>query len=51
MLDRVFIISGTNAIAQQFLVSVRDYPPSQTAGSFNLDSMQKRIEAMGKMEQ
>jgi len=50
-LDRVFIIAGANATAQQFLLTMRDYPPSQTPGSFNLDSMQKRIEAMGKMEQ
>ena len=51
LLDRVFIIAGANAIAQQFLLTMRDYPPSQTPGSFNLDSMQKRIEAMGKTEQ
>jgi arylsulfatase len=51
LLERVFIISEANMIAQQFLLTMRDYPPSQTPGSFNLDSMQKRIEAMGKMEQ
>ena len=51
MLERVFIIAGANSIAQQFLLTMRDYPPSQTPGSFNLDSMQKRLEAMGKTEQ
>jgi arylsulfatase A-like enzyme len=51
LLERVFIISEANMIAQRFLLTMRDYPPSQTPGSFNLDSMQKRIEAMGKMEQ
>ena len=51
LLERVFVIGGANAIAQQFLLTMRDYPPSQTPGSFNLDSMQKRIEAMGKVEQ
>jgi arylsulfatase len=51
LLERVFIIAEANMIAQQFLLTMRDYPPSQTPGSFNLDSMQKRIEAMGKMEQ
>ena len=51
LLERVYIIAGTNSIAQQFLLSMRDYPPSQTPGSFNLDSMQKRIEEMGKVEQ
>ena len=51
LLERVFVIGGANSIAQQFLLTMRDYPPSQTPGSFNLDSMQKRIEAMGKTEQ
>ena len=39
------------SIAQEFLLTMRDYPPSQTPGSFNLDSMQKRIEAMGTTKQ
>ena len=26
-------------------MTMKDYPPSQTAGSFNLDKMQKQIEA------
>jgi len=49
-LDRVFIIFGANSIALQFLTTFRDFPPSQTPGSFNLDSMRKQIEAMGKSE-
>jgi hypothetical protein len=31
--------------AGQFLMSMKDYPPSQTAGSFNLEKIQKQIEA------
>ena len=50
LLSRVFMIGIGNAAAMQFLLTLKDYPPSQTPGSFNLDSMQKRIEAMGKME-
>jgi arylsulfatase len=49
-LDRVFIIFGANSIALQFLTTFRDFPPSQTPGSFNLDSMRKQIEAMGQSE-
>lgn len=49
-LDRVFILFGANKLAAQFLNTMRDYPPSQTPGSFNLDSVMKRIEEMSRME-
>jgi len=29
----------------KFLMTMKDYPPSQTAGSFNLEKVQKQIEA------
>jgi hypothetical protein len=29
-------------------MTMKEYAPSQTAGSFNLTKMQKQIEAMGK---
>ena len=45
MLDRVFILAPLNAIAGNFLLSMKDYPPSATPGSFNLDKIQKTIEA------
>jgi arylsulfatase len=32
-------------LAGKFLMSMKEYPPSQTAGSFNLDKIQKQIEA------
>jgi arylsulfatase len=32
-------------IAGRFLMSMKEYPPSQTPGSFNLDKIQKQIEA------
>ena len=44
-LDRVFIIVPIQAMAGQFLMSMKDYPPSQTPGSFNLEKIQKQIEA------
>jgi hypothetical protein len=31
--------------AGDFLLSMKEFPPSQTAGSFNLDKIQKQIEA------
>ena len=34
-----------NAIAGNFLLSMKDYPPSATPGAFNLYKIQKQIEA------
>jgi arylsulfatase len=31
--------------AGKFLMTMKDYPPSQTPGSFNLEKVQKQIEA------
>jgi arylsulfatase len=50
-LDRVFILFGANKLAGQFLMTLKDYPPSQTPGSFNLDTVMKQIEEMSRMEQ
>jgi arylsulfatase A-like enzyme len=44
-LDRVFVIVPLQQLAAKFLTSMKDYPPSQTAGSFNLEKIQKMIEA------
>ena len=45
LLDRVYIIFGANAIALSWLSTFKDYPPSQTPGSFNLDAARKQLEA------
>jgi len=45
LLDRVFILAPLNAIAGKFLLSMSDYPPSASPGSFNLANIQKKIEA------
>jgi arylsulfatase len=31
--------------AGKFLMTMKDYPPSQTPGSFNLEKIQKQIES------
>jgi len=43
-LDRIFVVVPLQAMAAKFLVTMKDYPPSQTPGSFNL----ARIEAQLK---
>jgi arylsulfatase len=44
-LDRVFLLIPMQQLAGKFLMSMKDYPPSQTPGSFNLEKIQKMIEA------
>jgi arylsulfatase A-like enzyme len=48
MLDRPYIIVPITELAAKFLKTMVDYPPSATAGSFNLSKMQKQIEEMSK---
>ena len=46
-LDHAFVAVPLQQIAGKFLMSMKDYPPSQSPGSFNLDKIQKQIEAAG----
>jgi arylsulfatase len=47
-LDRIYLITPATDVVAKFLLTFKDFPPSQTAGSFNLTKMQKQIEEMGK---
>jgi arylsulfatase len=44
-LDRPFVLVPLQQMAAKFLMTMKEYPPSQTAGSFNLEKVQKQIEA------
>ena len=44
-LSRVFVLAPMQQLAGEFLTTMKDYPPSQTPGSFNLEKVQKQIEA------
>ena len=44
-LERPFVIVPLQKFAGEFLMTMKEFPPSQTAGSFNLDKIQKQIEA------
>jgi arylsulfatase len=44
-LDRVYVLAPMQRVAGQFLMTMKDYPPSQTPGSFNLEGIQKKIQA------
>lgn len=43
-IDRAFVLVPMQQLAGKFLMSMKEYPPSQTPGSFNLDKVQKMIE-------
>jgi arylsulfatase A-like enzyme len=45
VIDRIYVIAPVQKMAADFLMSMKEYPPSQTAGSFNLSNVQKQIEA------
>lgn len=44
-LDRVFVLAPMQQLAAKFLMTLKEYPPSQTPGSFNLEKVQKQIES------
>ena len=46
-LDRAFVIVPLQGIAANFLKTMKEYPPSQTPGSFNLEKIQERISEGG----
>jgi arylsulfatase len=46
-LDRPFVIVPMQQLAGKFLMTMKEYPPSQTPGSFNLEKIQKQLEKSG----
>jgi arylsulfatase len=42
-LDRVYVLAPMQQLAAKFLMTMKDYPPSQTPGSFNLDKVEEQI--------
>ena len=42
-LDRVFVLVPIQGLAAQFLQTMKDYPPSQSPGSFNLSKIEEQL--------
>jgi len=42
-LDRPFVLVPIQEMAARFLLTMKDYPPSQTAGSFNLSKIEEQL--------
>jgi arylsulfatase len=42
-LDRPFILVPIQGLASEFLLSMKEFPPSQTAGAFNLSKIEEQL--------
>jgi arylsulfatase A-like enzyme len=42
-LDRPFVIVPIQSLAAKFLMTMKDYPPSQSPGSFNLSKIEEQL--------
>ncbi|WP_198670464.1 arylsulfatase [Oceanicella sp. SM1341] len=43
LLERAFVLVPIQRLAMQFLMTMQDYPPSQSPGSFNLSAVEKQL--------
>jgi arylsulfatase A-like enzyme len=46
MIDRAFVLVPLQAVASEFLMSMKEFPPSQTPGDWSLDTLEKQIKSM-----
>ncbi|MBK1816184.1 arylsulfatase [Luteolibacter yonseiensis] len=45
-LDRAFVLIPLQTVASKFLLTLKDFPPSQKPGDWSLDSLEKQIKGM-----
>lgn len=45
LIDRAFVLVPMQKLASDFLKTMKDYPPSQTPGSFNLKKVEEQLKA------
>jgi arylsulfatase len=46
MIDRAFVLVPLQAVASKFLMTLKEFPPSQKPGDWSLDSLEKQIKGM-----
>jgi arylsulfatase len=46
MIDRAYALGPMQAVASRFLMTLKEYPPSQTPGDWSLSTLEKRIKNM-----
>ncbi|MCF1421299.1 hypothetical protein [Mangrovimonas futianensis] len=45
LLDRAYVLVPIQQLAADFLMTMKEYPPSQTPGSFNLSSIEEKLKS------
>ena len=45
-IDRAYLMGPMQVVASQFLLTLKDYPPSQTPGDWSLRSLEEQIKSM-----
>ena len=46
VIDRAFVLGPMQVVASRFLVTLKDYPPSQAPGDWSLSSLESKIKSM-----
>jgi arylsulfatase len=46
MIDRAYVLGPMQAVAARFLMTMKEYPPSQKPGDWSLESLEKQIKDM-----
>jgi arylsulfatase A-like enzyme len=46
MIDRAYVLGPMQVVASRFLLTLKDFPPSQTPGDWSLQSLEKQIKGM-----
>ncbi len=46
MIDRAFVLVPLQTVASKFLLTLKEFPPSQAPGDWSLDSLEKQIKGM-----
>ena len=46
MIDRAFVLGPMQMVASEFLLTMKDFPPSQTPGDWSLATLERQIKSM-----
>jgi arylsulfatase len=45
-IDRAYLFGPMQVVASKFLMTLKEFPPSQSPGDWSLDSLEKQIKSM-----
>jgi arylsulfatase len=49
MIDRAFVLVPLQTVASQFLISMKEFPPSQAPGDWSLESLERQVKQMNSL--